>query len=133
MPEFHAEAPQATASEGLAQDPYVAARTEFETTTLRSKGVDSTNASPRPTITLDTCVQLTQYTTTRTTMAQAIAFATIGPSVWNAHPPTLLLTVLSGYLPASLSLLEILFYSLGFTLGLVALSSNHNRSIQKTY
>ena len=27
MPEFHAEAPQATVSEGLAQGPYVAART----------------------------------------------------------------------------------------------------------
>jgi len=26
VPEFHAEAPQSTASKGLAQDPYVAAR-----------------------------------------------------------------------------------------------------------
>jgi len=26
VPEFHAEAPQATTSEGLAQDPFVAAR-----------------------------------------------------------------------------------------------------------
>ena len=48
--EFHAEAPQATASEGLAKGPYVAARAGFEPTTLRSKGVDSTNAPLRPTI-----------------------------------------------------------------------------------
>src|SRR6218665_2974244 len=32
--EFHTEAPQATASEGLAQGPYVAARAGFEPTTL---------------------------------------------------------------------------------------------------
>ena len=41
--EFHAEAPQATASKGLAQGPYVAARTGFEPTTLRTKGDESTN------------------------------------------------------------------------------------------
>ena len=45
--EFLAEAPQATASEGLAQGPYVAARTEFEPTTLRSTAIDSTNELPR--------------------------------------------------------------------------------------
>ena len=45
----HAEALQATASEGLAQGPYVAARAGFEPTTLRSKGIDSTNVPPRPT------------------------------------------------------------------------------------
>src|SRR6218665_1331470 len=33
----------ATASEGLAQGPYVAARAGFEPTTLRTKGVESTN------------------------------------------------------------------------------------------
>jgi len=38
-PEFHAEAPQATASEGLAQGPYVAARAGVEPTTLWSKGL----------------------------------------------------------------------------------------------
>ena len=48
--EFHAEAPQATASEGLAQSPYVAARAGFETATLRTKGAESTNELPRPTI-----------------------------------------------------------------------------------
>jgi|SRR6218665_338317 len=47
--EFHAEVPQATVSEGLAQGPYVAARAGFEPTTLRTKGVDSTKAPPRPT------------------------------------------------------------------------------------
>jgi len=41
--EFHAEVPQATASKGLAQGPYVAARAEFESATLRKKGAKSTN------------------------------------------------------------------------------------------
>ena len=45
---LHAEALKATASEGLAQGPCVEARAEFEPTTLRSKGIDSTNAPPRP-------------------------------------------------------------------------------------
>src|SRR6218665_612108 len=40
---FHAEAPQANASEGLTQGPFVAARAEFEPTTLRTKGDESTN------------------------------------------------------------------------------------------
>ena len=35
--EFHAEAPQATASEGLAQGPYVAARVGVKPMTLRTK------------------------------------------------------------------------------------------------
>ena len=43
MPEFHAEAPQATVSEGLAQGLYVAARAGVEPMTLRTKDVDSTN------------------------------------------------------------------------------------------
>ena len=37
MSEFHAEVPQATASEGLARGPYVAAGARFEPTTLRMK------------------------------------------------------------------------------------------------
>src|SRR6218665_3012328 len=49
VPEFHAKAPQATASEGRAQGPYVAATAGFEPTTLRSKGMDFTSAPPRPT------------------------------------------------------------------------------------
>ena len=40
---------QATAGKGLAQGPYVAARAGFETAALRLKGIDSTNAPPRPT------------------------------------------------------------------------------------
>src|SRR6218665_2052543 len=54
--EFHAEAPQATAREGLAQDPYVVARVGVEPTTLRSKGIDSTNAQPRPNVCMYVCV-----------------------------------------------------------------------------
>ena len=42
---LHAEVLQATASEGLAQGPYVAARARFEPAALRSKGIDSTISS----------------------------------------------------------------------------------------
>ena len=47
MPEFLAEAPQATASEGLAQGSYLVASVGFKPATLRTKGVESTNAQPR--------------------------------------------------------------------------------------
>ena len=47
---LYAKALQATASEGLAQSPYVSARAGFEPATLRSKGIDSTDAPPRPTM-----------------------------------------------------------------------------------
>src|SRR6218665_354668 len=40
---------RATANEELAQGPYVAARPRFEPATLRSKGIDSTNAQSCPT------------------------------------------------------------------------------------
>ena len=50
MSEFHAEAPQAIASEELAQGPDVAARAGFEPATLRTKGAKSTNEPPRPTM-----------------------------------------------------------------------------------
>ena len=39
MSEFHAKVLQATASEGLAQGPYLVARVGFEPTTLRMKGI----------------------------------------------------------------------------------------------
>jgi len=42
-PEFHAEAPQTTVNEGLAQGSYVAARAGFAPTTLRTKGNEPTN------------------------------------------------------------------------------------------
>ena len=51
VPKFHAEAPQATAREGLAQGPYVAARAGFEPATLWMKGFESTNEPPCPYIT----------------------------------------------------------------------------------
>src|SRR6218665_2752567 len=47
---LHAEALRTTASEGLAQGPYVASRAGVEPTTLRFKAIDSTNAPPRPTL-----------------------------------------------------------------------------------
>jgi len=43
------QAPQANASEGLAQGPYVATRAGVEPMTLQTKGVDSTKAPPCPT------------------------------------------------------------------------------------
>jgi len=47
VPEFHAKVPKATASEGLAQGPYVAARAGVKTMTLRTKGYDEyTGCSP---------------------------------------------------------------------------------------
>src|SRR6218665_3964219 len=44
--EFHAEAPQATVNEGLAQGLYAQVRGRFEPATLRTKGIDSTNEPP---------------------------------------------------------------------------------------
>jgi len=50
--EFHAEAPQSTASKGLAQGPYMAALAEVEPTTLQTIGrggstvADAGDASP---------------------------------------------------------------------------------------
>ena len=40
--EFHAKAPQATASKGLAQDPYMAARVGFKPEILRTQGTEPT-------------------------------------------------------------------------------------------
>ena len=47
--EFHAKAPQATVSEGLAQGSYIVARAGLEPMTLRWKSVKSTNEPPCPT------------------------------------------------------------------------------------
>ena len=47
--EFTRKVLQATVREGLAQGAYMAARAGFEPTTLKSKGVVSTNAPPCPT------------------------------------------------------------------------------------
>ena len=58
MSEFHAIAPQATASEGLAQGSYMVTKAGFEHTTLRTKDDESTNDPPRPTfggLNLETC------------------------------------------------------------------------------
>ena len=54
LPKFHAEVPQATASEGLAQGPYVAAREGFKPATLRTRGIKSANAPPRSTSVAET-------------------------------------------------------------------------------
>src|SRR6218665_3945139 len=55
VPEFHAEAPHATVSEGVAQAPFVAARAGVEPMTLLMKGIDSTKAPSRPML-LITCI-----------------------------------------------------------------------------
>src|SRR6218665_2286091 len=52
---FHAEAPQATVSKGLAQGSYVAARAGVEPTTLRLRVIDLINAPPR--LIMHTCIQ----------------------------------------------------------------------------
>jgi len=46
--EFHAEAPRAIASEGLAQGPYAAAGVGFEPATLGSQGAELTTEPPHP-------------------------------------------------------------------------------------
>src|SRR6218665_2370937 len=58
MSEFHAEAPKSTASEGLAQGPYVTARAGFEPRTLRTKFVESTNEPPSL---IHTCTHVCMY------------------------------------------------------------------------
>jgi len=45
--EFQTYVPQATASEGLAQGPYMSAKVGFEPVTL-TKGVKSSNEPPHP-------------------------------------------------------------------------------------
>jgi len=45
---FHAKAPRAIASEGLAQGPYAADRVGFEPATLWSQGTELTTEPPRP-------------------------------------------------------------------------------------
>src|SRR6218665_1187844 len=45
---FTCQSTIATVSEGLAQSPYVVAKVGFEPTTLRSKGINSTNVPPCP-------------------------------------------------------------------------------------
>ena len=45
----------------------------------------------------------------RTTMAQTRSFATVGPSLWNALPSSLLVTILSGSLRTPFSLLKTFF------------------------
>ena len=49
-------------------------------------------------------------------MAQTRFFATIWPSIWNTLPFLFQLTILSGSLPAYISLLKTLFYSQFFAL-----------------
>jgi len=50
--EIHAKVPHATAGEGLALGPYVAARAGFKPTTFQMKGVESTNEPSHPTFTI---------------------------------------------------------------------------------
>ena len=47
MSESHAKVPQGTASEGLAQGPYVASRVGFDPMALWTKGNEPTNEPPR--------------------------------------------------------------------------------------
>jgi len=47
VPEFHAEAPQETASEGLAQGPYVAAKAGFKPATLQTSNLPMSYQAPQ--------------------------------------------------------------------------------------
>ena len=60
--EFHANAPQATASDGLAQGPYIVARAGFEPATFRRKAsnLPMSHHVPQPFDCLD---QITAYET----------------------------------------------------------------------
>src|SRR6218665_1017396 len=51
----------ATASEGLAQGIYVAARAGFGPATLRTKGVESTNEPPRPHVPWSKVIKIIAY------------------------------------------------------------------------
>ena len=53
----HAEAPQATVSEGLAQGSYVVAGVGFEPATLRAQGTELTTEPPCPTISYTASLQ----------------------------------------------------------------------------
>src|SRR6218665_263801 len=64
---FHAEAPQATVSKGLAQGSYVAARAGVEPTTLRLRVIDLINAPPR--LIMHTCIQYNYILTLLTTVS----------------------------------------------------------------
>jgi len=64
VPEFHTVAQQATVSKGFAQGPvglYVAARAGVKPMTLRTKGVDSTKAPPRPSKVIIRILRLVTY------------------------------------------------------------------------
>src|SRR6218665_305546 len=71
--EFHDLAPQAIASKGLAQGPYVAAKAGFEPATLRTKDAESTNVPPPP-------ILIEMYSTTTATLKLSHAPATISIS-----------------------------------------------------
>ena len=63
--DFAPEAPQATASEGLAKGPYVAVRAGFEPATLRTKFAESTNEPPDPTMMMIMMMMMMTTTTTK--------------------------------------------------------------------
>src|SRR6218665_2114541 len=91
VPEFYAETPQATASEGLAQGPYMAARAGVKPMTLRTKHVDSTNAPHTPHIyTVIYLITLSPPRVNTLTM-QDPAFSGIAPSILNSLPLQILL------------------------------------------
>src|SRR6218665_2449712 len=76
---FHAEAPQATVSKGLAQGSYVAARAGVEPTTLRLRVIDLINAPPR--LIMHTCIQYNYILTLLTTVSLYLLTFPMSPSL----------------------------------------------------
>ena len=78
-------------SEGLAHGPYVAARAGVEPTTLRTKGVDSTKAPPRPTSTvkhlLAYCILFIHLYSTSHSMSLSEAFPTTAIDTVGVYTP----------------------------------------------
>ena len=60
-------------SEGLAQGIYVATRAAFEAMTLRTKGVDTTNAPPTPQILLCQIIMVNAHFLIQQTIAMCLA------------------------------------------------------------
>src|SRR6218665_2451621 len=66
---------------------------------------------------LDTHISRSTVLQVRTPMAQTRSFPIIGPSLWNALPSSLHITILSRSLPALFSLLKIFLYTWGSCTG----------------
>src|SRR6218665_1716287 len=102
--EFHAEAPQATESEGLAQGLYVADRAGFEPTTLWTKGDESTSKPPRPAAVVSTCCCFCFHVSVCVSMPLSLFVSIFVSILCEASLPLSLIPPLWLYISLSLSL-----------------------------